>query len=87
MVCPKSYKPVAGVAAEQCLLAIPTISQLALTTRRLSAGKATGEDGIPADVLRAAPAEVAAAMHPLAAQIALYAAGRARSTKAKGPPA
>eukprot|EP00969_Alexandrium_andersonii_P053261 2340761-Alexandrium_andersonii.AAC.1 len=59
------------MSAEQRLLAFPTISQLALTIRRLS--KATGEDGIPAEVLRAAPAEVAAAMHPLAAKTALYA--------------
>eukprot|EP00969_Alexandrium_andersonii_P150494 6654842-Alexandrium_andersonii.AAC.1 len=33
---PKTYKPVTGMAAEQCLLAIPAISQLALTIRRLS---------------------------------------------------
>eukprot|EP00969_Alexandrium_andersonii_P115683 5115483-Alexandrium_andersonii.AAC.1 len=36
--------------------------------------KAIGEDGVPAELLRAAPAEVAAALHPLAAKVALYAA-------------
>eukprot|EP00969_Alexandrium_andersonii_P164251 7259495-Alexandrium_andersonii.AAC.1 len=71
------------------------MAQLALAIRRLSPGKATGEDGIPAEALRAAPAEVAALLHPLAAKIALYAAEPVAWKggllhpiyKGKGPPA